>query len=299
MFLGTTFLGGNDTISPTITNVDNMTYVNITGCILDELYASYDMNTEQTTTFPTEWTYDTILHGTYDKTLDAGNVDYNVDNTSYIAIKRREKGDFDWNTIYVKQINTVDDFNISETDRTTRSNVIYQYAVVPYTNSGAGNYNVSKDVESKFDGIYIVSADKMYGTIIEPGSIDTTRNVPSNVVELLHNKYPKYVSNGKANYDTGSASGIFVPLKDCQLDVYAGTEYRKDIIDFLSDRRPKLLKYFDGRIWLINVTGEITDSIANIWQLRNISFNWTEVGNCNSEKDMYRSGLSNVTSEWW
>ena len=102
MFLGTTFLGGDGTISPTITSIDNIIYVGVTGCMLDELYASYDINIEQSTTFPTEWTYDTIFHGTYEETLDAGNVNYNTNNTSYIVIKRREKGEFDWNTIYVE-----------------------------------------------------------------------------------------------------------------------------------------------------------------------------------------------------
>lgn len=62
---------------------------------------------------------------------------------------------------------------------------------------------------------------------------------------------------------------------------------------------PKILKSFDGRMWMINVDGSPTDSMDGHWQHRIIDFQWYESGDYTNEEDLYESGLSNVSSEFW
>ena len=68
--------------------------------------------------------------------------------------------------------------------------------------------------------------------------------------------------------------------------------------NWLSNKKPKILKFYDGRIWLISVTGGITDAGDSINDLRKISFDWVEIGKPNSET-LYNCALSDVGREWW
>ena len=61
----------------------------------------------------------------------------------------------------------------------------------------------------------------------------------------------------------------------------------------------KILKLNDGRIYLIKITGKPTDISEGHEDLRRISFEWVEIGDVNSEKDLYLNNLSDVSAEWW
>ncbi len=75
--------------------------------------------------------------------------------------------------------------------------------------------------------------------------------------------------------------------------------YQRELVDILSDRKPKLLKNMDGRIWLVKIETPINDTAESTYNNRKITFTWTEIGDYKSEEDMYYSGLSDVTEEFW
>ncbi len=70
-------------------------------------------------------------------------------------------------------------------------------------------------------------------------------------------------------------------------------------MDFIADGIPKILKLFDGRIWLVQTTPNPSDTAEESYNNRYITFTWVEIGNINSEEDLYYLGLSEVTEEWW
>ncbi len=47
------------------------------------------------------------------------------------------------------------------------------------------------------------------------------------------------------------------------------------------------------------VTGDPTDTANGTYNNRDISFEWTEIGNYESERDLYNTNLSDVEEEWW
>lgn len=110
-----------------------------------------------------------------------------------------------------------------------------------------------------------------------------------------------------ANYDTGTCRGSFVPVAEddeCKLAYdskfdYQRIKHQKEFMDFISDGIPKILKLPDGRMWIIQVTPNPTDTANQVYNNREISFSWVEVGDVNSEEDLYYLGLSEVSSEWW
>lgn len=246
------------------------------------------------------WNWDTVLYSSFNGTTEAGNVDFTLENTTDLIIKRRKQDEFVWKTIWVQSISELKDFDIKGVDTTARSATTYEYAAVAVRDGIEGTYN-KMTVDSEFDKIYLVEGDQMYGTSITDGFCDTTRNFPSSITPLLNNKYPIYIRNSSANYDSGSLSLGFVDTETCpyNFEDKNRTPYQKKLMDFLCDAKPKLLKLPDGRMWLIIVTGNPTDNAENHYSNRKINFEWTEIGDCESEKDLYYANLIDVTEEWW
>lgn len=302
LFLGTTFFSGAHTMEPPATNISPITEISLTNGTFDHLYVGKNVNEEVVVT-NNEWTEDTLLSAPFDENLDAGNSGFSLRNTDTVIIKRREKGTVDWITIFVKPIKYIEDFKFIFFDRYAKGNTDYEY-ILCSTCNGIENSYVIKEVYSQFHGFFVVDSNNSYGTFFNVDGGDTQRNAAGEVVPLLNNKYAKVVRNNSSSYDTGTASGVFIKTNrigedSCSMDLPGSNKFRSDIMDFLMNGRPKILKWDDGRIWLISVTGSPTDSRVEHELVREISFQFAEIGDCNDPRTLYLNGLSTVESKWW
>lgn len=302
---GNNFVGGALACALTPTGLENINYIELKNGIYDELYITKATDSELTNEFPKEWDFDTILWAKFNGSTNAGNVDWNLENTSHIILKSRTEGNFQWKTIAVKEINSIKDFVINYPDYFIASGQPVEYAIVPVFYGLEGNY-ATTCIISKFDKLFLIEGNQVWGTEITDGYCDTTRNIPSANVELLHRKYPIFIRNSIANYDTGNCKGAFVPLdeKTCEFAFnreydYQRIKYQKNFMDFISDSIPKILKLPDGRLWLVQVTPNPTDTANKTYNDREISWTWVEIGSVDSEEDLYYLGFSEVESEWW
>ena len=220
MFIcGSNFVGGALACALTPTGIENINYVELKNGIYDDLYITKATDFELSHQCPQEWDFDTVLWAKFNNTTDAGNVDWNLETTSHIILKSRTEGNFEWKTIAVKEVNSTDDFVINYPDYFVASGQPVEYAIVPVLYGQEGIY-ASTSVTSKFDKMFLIEGNTVWGTEITDGYCDTTRNIPSSNVELLHRKYPIFVRNTIANYDTGNCKGAFVPLieeEGCEL----------------------------------------------------------------------------------
>lgn len=307
MFIcGSNFVGSASACAITPTNINNINYVELKKGIYDDLYITKaaDFTIEQDC--PQDWDFDTVMYAKFNNNTNAGNVDWNVATTSHIILKCRNEGEFRWKTIATKEIHSIDDFTLNYPDYFIASGQTVEYAVVNVLYGFEGNYSTSK-ITPKFNKMFLIENDIVWGTEITDGFCDTTRNIPSSTVELLNSKYPIFVKNGKANYDTGSCRGSLVPLakeESCQLAYdsqydYQRITYQKEFMDFICDGAPKILKLPDGRRWIVQVTPNPSDTANQTYNNREISWNWVEIGDVNSEEDLYYLGLSEVSPEWW
>ncbi len=305
MFFLNHILGASlDTIPLTPTHLANLTYIRISNGLYDCLYITKETDSEPSMDCPREWDFDTIFHADFNNSTNAGNVDWNLKSVSHLIIKRRDTSKFSWITIAVKEIHALEDFTdgIKGNDYTNASNVEYEYAVVPVLHGTEGLYN-TVFVDSKFNDIFIVEKNCIFGTLATDGYCDTTRRIPSSINETIKNRYPTYIRNTISNYDKGNCKGMFIELNeencDLVIDDALRIPYQRKIMDFLADGMPKILKHFDGRIWLMIITGDPTDTANETYANREISFEWTEIGNYESERDLYYTNLSDVEEEWW
>lgn len=306
MFIcGSNFVGGELACTLTPTGIENINYVELGNGIYDDLYITKATDFELSPDYQMRWDFDTVLWAKFNNTTNAGNVDWNLETTSHIILKSRTDGHFEWKTIAVKEVHSVEDFVINYPDYFVASGQPVEYAIVPVLNGCEGVYSSTK-ITSRFQKMFLIEGGIVWGTEITDGFCDTTRNIPSSIIELLHSKYPIFVRNTIANYDTGSCKGSFVPLDEdsCEFAYdserdYERIKYQRDFMDYICDSIPKILKLPDGRLWLTQTTPNPTDTANQTYNDREITWSWVEVGDVNSEEDLYYLGFSNVEPEWW
>ena len=310
LFLGSTFLCGDVMSVPyTPTAIENIDYIEIGDAYFDDLYTTKNTSAELTEKPPEEWDFDTILHAKFNGNTLAGNVDWSLNTVSNILIKRRKTDDYQWITLSVHEINSIEDFDIKFQDMTGADSVKYQYAAVPILNGIEGRYSYV-DVECKNNFLVIADEDEIWSTIITDGYCDSVSNAPSSTLVTMNDKYPTIVRNTCAEYETVTVTANFVPttideetgcmsfdIDNDNNSVY--TRYSKDFKAFLNNGKTKLLKNIDGRAWLCYVTTPPSDSADGHYKNRKITFGVTELGDIEKEEDLYDAGLITSTEEWW
>ena len=301
VFFGTTFIGGMYTSAPTPTCAENLTYLTLHGGKYSDLYGTRDVDVPKSYDIPDEWDWNTIMRADFSTgTTVAGNMDWLVENVASVVVKRRIQGTFDWYTVASHPIETEEDFIFDGIDKFNQSGVTYEYALVPYDKDyNPGVYGVIS-VESKFNDLFVIGSDKSYKTFFTSGNVDTTRNIPGNYNVPLNSRYAVFFHSGKMNFDSGSMDGKFYDIDDhCQLTEDPGYQFKKGLMDFLTNGEPKVLKHSDGRIWLIQVVPSPKDSADTTYKYRNITFEWIQVGEHDNNEDMYYSNLNNVDQAFW
>lgn len=304
---GKNYVGGKNACAFTPTSVNQITRVDLMNGIYDYLFLTQDTSLDINNELQEDWDYDTLLYAKFNNNTNAGNIDKVLEETTHIVIKSRPVGEFEWKTLAVKEVHTVEDFNIYFNDYFVPSMQPTEYAIV-HSYYGIERTYSTVTVTPEFGMMLLIKGDEVYGTFITDGFCDTTRNIPSSNVETLNSKYPTFVRNGKANYDTGNCSGNFMPVEEdgeckppdfSKEGDFARIKYQKKVMDFIAKNQPGILKMPDGRVWIIQVTPSPTDSAQDNYNNRMISFSWVEIGDSNSESDLYYLGLSDVSPEWW
>lgn len=300
LFLGTTFFSGRNTVDPPPSCVKDVQKITMSTGIYDQIYVSKSSDTTLKEVNDGEWNSNTIFNADYESgTPHAGNSAFSVANTDHVVIKCREKGTMDWIPIYVKEINSTKDFDIEVQDYFRPSQKIIEYMVCSYCNNIETAF-VIKEMKSEFDCMCICEKDTIYGSLYNLDYMDTNIETKSSTLDLLNSKYPTVTNNSSSHYETGTATGAFVKFNENTglLDVPAGIQFRDDVKNFLNDKKPKILKFHDGRIWLVSVGEQINDAGSDHNDVRTLSFDWIEIGNVNDVEFLYNNGLSDIDPIW-
>ena len=309
IFFGSVLSADVMSVAATPTDIDNINTIELSNGLYDELFVTNDVESELTETVPEDWDFNTILHATFDGNAMAGNINWAIDTVSDIAIKRRKVGEFNWITLETKEVDNYDDFSIVGVDKTASPNFEYEYAVVPVLNGIEGNYSSAVPLKVITSSLVVLDKDEMWATVVTDGFCDEVSNVPNSTITTMNDIYPTIISNTSANYKTITVNCQFIPTEEDSMESCSAisdtltpdkiTENNNAFMSFLNNKKPKLLKNLDGRIWLVYVTTPPTNSADGYYLLRKITFGCTEIGDVNSEEDLYYAGLITATEEWW
>lgn len=294
---------GQSTLNTIPSTVEKITDVKIAGAIFDSLR----VDEEVTGSFEIadDWKLTTKLYARFNNNLYAGNAELGVDNVTNILIKRREVGDFEWFNMFNIPVEKIEDFNFVLSDKYAKGGQAYQYAFVPIINGLEGEYSFAaceatgeEDVVCDFDGVVIMDKDNIYNTILDIET-STQKNHSKTYSSTLNNKYPVVIKNSMANYYTGSISATYLHFIGCDYDKNGSRKYREEFLDFLANDNSKIIKIYDGRTFLCEVVDQISDSNSDHHELHSINYNFVEIGDTESNKDMYDAGFLDITEEWW
>lgn len=291
LFLGQTFFKGTDCGNGAEIDLSNMKEITLDNGKYNDLFISKNILKDTL-----EWDYDTILYAMFKDNLLAGNIEFAIDTITSIRIKQRIKNEFEWQTIFEIPINSVEDLKFIRTYPYAKGNdTTYEFALVPVLNGDIeGNINIT-ECTSSFDGAYLIETNVMLHMFIN-FELSQQREQDATVVKTVGRAKPFYISNGMSNYDSGQINVTFIQMNpDCQLDIKNGHEYRKYVNDILVDKRPKILKLDDGRMWLIGITDSIPQDSNGNSNMPIHTINWSEIGDCNDQNDMYVNGFIDIS----
>ena len=297
MMVGYDILGANGVMEPSIPSLNAVQYVSVTNVLADKLRFSNGTETYKNKG-DTVWTTNTILNANFNGNLMGGDIEYAVDTISKIRLKRREKGG-SWLTIYEKTVNGAEDMTFTYYDEIARGRgAVYEYAISPVVGVMEQSMTTVSCV-SEFDGAVITDGETSYHILLEPSVTQTARTRPCTVIQTMNGKYPFVFYNGDTNYDSGTFSGVVIEY-DNETDTFdfdGGDAYRRKFLDWLLDGNSKILKMYDGRIWMIAVSGEAAQSSEEHYDKVTISFPFVEVGSVESSNDLYDNGFINCNVE--
>ena len=243
-FVGYNFFSDGNALDPAPSSVDNITNVTLTNAIFDHFNVTRNTSIEPTTSIPTQWDFDTIMDADFAGNIDAGNVNFLIEQISAIKIKRREQGSFNWLTLKTIPVNTVEDLTFIFNDMLNKYGVQYEYAFVPIIEDVEGEYIINS-VFSQFNGVFIGDASNIYKFLYEVSYNSNQRNQQVGVFQVLGKQFPVLVANGELSYETGSVTTTILNDDFEQtglIDRTAITQKKNVLKDFLTNRQAKILK---------------------------------------------------------
>lgn len=292
MFLGYCFAGSDISIHSSPIIASDISTITLSNMILDELYVTKNVLLSFNWKIPVDWDFHTYLHALYHGDTYAGNITYSESIVQKIKIKKRYVGEFNWNTIYEKEIHSNEDFAIEFYDYYSPSKQMVEYAYVAII-GGAESTPISSSVQSEFESYFICDKDASYPMILDTAN-EVELNRSTSVIQTIGSKYPYVVTNGTMKYYSGTLTATFIELKDDDFDVAHGWVYRNQLDEFLSNGNAKIIKSFEGQMYMVNVIDNISRTDNGHYQNISQKINWVECGNPKDIGDLYDNGFITI-----
>lgn len=252
------------------------TEVEVADIIVDDL--AVDAGYKEFVIEKGEWKSNTVLLATFNNTLEAGNLSMGDMEVDKLLFKKRKKGKFEW--LLIDEVDySQDKLHYEVRDRLARSNIEYEYAIVPKSGDIEGEI-ISASITALYEGLWVVDANNSVNIFCEVDYGTINHNTNTNVFEMLDNRYP-IVITGDLDYLSGTISGRLVSnesLRENHINYNAEYDFRTYAINFFKNGKPKIMKNDVGRYYLIN----ISDVKEKPYELDNasvtVNFDWIEIG---------------------
>lgn len=293
MILGYTVFGELN-YNPNITKTPSS--VLITGADFDQIRVDSVPGNEPLSFEKVDWTGNTVMQATFDgDTLDSGSLGAAFETITHIALKRKRYDDTEWGTLEKIDINSIFDGIYNFVDRTADPFERYEYAIVPVAQGDEYTYFI-QTVDTEMQTIFLYDTDNRYELYYNFSFNDFTYNMPNESIQTMGRQYPIVVYNSVLQYAEGGVTCLLYASDEDNVDVYREKKLRKQIIEFLMNRKPKAIKSYDGTNMMIAITDNPTLS-HQARGVYNLSFKFVEIGSMNDQYDLYTNGFSTIPIE--
>lgn len=192
-----------------------------------------------------------------------------------------------------------------------------------------GGYTLSDIVESYFDGVFLADNTAIQKLKAGVGYNDMNLRQAVGSIETIGNQYPVIVSNNNLKYHSGTLTAWAIPesyyttseygvllrlVTDAEQTIITKSHgalaafvfqqtqmlsrtvvavYRMALENFLTNKSPKILKDWNGNMWLVVFTDDVNLEFTNDWGmgLAMVSCPWVEIGDVENQEDLQECGL--------
>lgn len=264
------------------------------------VYDNIDISCKVTKTYSVDkpiWDYCTMLNCNFNNNVNGGNVNIILSQLSSIKIKSKEKGTYVWNTLKEIPVSTSTDLSFSFQDFTPPCGIDIEYAIVPVLIGNIeGDYIINELDDIVWDKIFVCDKDNIFSLYASATYNDLTDNVEIGQLQPIGSKYPILIKNSNIDYESG---GISAQLFD---DSFETTRVinSKAIVDkrnawntFIKNGKAKIIKDWNGNIWLARVNASTTSSFMQQGgnEINTVSFSFVEQGKWNNQTDLTENGI--------
>lgn len=267
--------------------------INIKNCIIAHSTIENGLS-PSAGTYDTSTPYDYSSMSEFDApfrhNLRSGADAYIAGTLSNINIERRVVGETDWVVLQ----NVIDDgesatpFVFTAYDPFAGNGKEYEYRLAIYDDSGSLLVAYSTLVTSVFCHAYIVDGERAYTLDNEYTLESAQHNQFSTLYQPFGASKPFVGYNATLQYDQATTSAVLIAPTvgtSSYIDRLAQVRLRKEFNEWLSNASPKILKDFNGNIWIIAVVDTINiDYYKELGNgLNSVAFSWVEVGEFTTE----------------
>ena len=249
-----------------------------------------------------------VNHPHYGYITITSNGDSSYTDVKRLVLKRKIQSEFAFTSVYTKNISNTTQLQFTYTDKYCRNNYTYQYKVVYLNADGNMVAEETMNVESKFDVLVVCDGNAIWYSPLNISPINFNTIKPYAVNQPIYSRKPSYYNVTAINYDEGTCTGTFLEMTGPEDNITFETEhnwkYRRSFKEFLTEGNAKIIKSVSGEMWMVGIkTDGISDSSlfsqAEVDGARQIEFGWLEIGDVDSESDLYENKFINVPSDFW
>lgn len=245
------------------------------------------------------WKNNTLIKAEFNNNFEAGSFDATGFEVTSIRFKKKKSTDLIWYTFCEMPYNNQQTKNTFVVfDKLNENQVEYDYGITAVCkNEGnvEGYIKPIGSIKSEFNDCYIFGVnDNDYYKL----SYNLTQNnkelvIPNSVVNMLSDsKYPVVLYGADTQYVKGGLQCYLIANIDKGFDIYQERAFREQVMNFLCDKKPKVLKMEDGTYMLIAITDtpQLIPSNKGLG-LYQVSFKYVECGDIFDEQTLINNGF--------
>lgn len=296
-FIGLNAYGDENSFFERNNALFNSNRIELRDCIIDEIKMDLSIDISMTPN-KKDWSYSTYLLAKFRDNLEAGNISIQELNIEFVKLKRRIKGEDNWQTLMAWNYDP--DRRIYEfVDKYVANNETYEYVAIPVSVGGIEGRYSPNEIQVKFENYFLMDKNSTYRLVFNAGIPSFGHNVPSAVFLPVGSRKPIVSYPGELSYDNGTFTGLLfvedecVDMNDFLSHAHAAKKWQDNLRSFLSNKRPKIIKNESGYMWLISVIDVINIQFRRetFDVVADLSFSWIEIGDKDSLDDLRSAAL--------
>jgi len=261
-------------------------------CILDEI--KIDEAILEYNATKQEWGFDTLFQPKFKGTLEGGDVGNKGMAIEYIAIEKRKFDTLKWDRVALIPYKSTQ-ILYEYIDKYVQSTQDYEYAVLPLTSGIKGEANIEK-ITCDFDYMWLVDKNSQIKLKCNVKQSDYTTNESMTTVEPLEGNYSIIFENDLSYIKSSITATIASDelIDNNSINKVHERKIRDNVLQFLRDKKPKIYKTSNGQFLLVKLSNVKETPMQQLnYNISDVSFDITEIGNPNDINDLEQMGLVN------